>query len=722
PADSTKFDSLYTLADSLKRAERQLKDKIFGYNLFNKTQISFEPALNIPTPKDYQLGPGDEIIIDIWGAAQMNYQLTVSPDGMINIQNIGPVSVNGLSVEEATKRLRSRLGDIYSGLNPTNERNKDTYMQVSLGQVRSIKVNVIGEINVPGTYTLSSLSTVFNALYAAGGPTTTGSFRDIKVIRGNETVATFDMYDLLIYGNQSSNIRLRSQDIIKIAPYHNRVEIEGEVKRPGIYELRGNETLQDLIVYAGDFTDQAYTDRIKVIGNTPKQKKISDVKKGYFDDFIIDNGDAVTVGKILDRFTNKVEIKGAVFRPGEYALNDTTSLYSLIQRADGLQGDAFMNRGIIYRERPDYTIESIAFNLRELMRNPQANDILLKKDDVVNISSIFDMRENYTVDIKGPVQKPNEYEFAYGMTLEDLIFKAGGFKQSAAPYRVEVARRIRDLDNQTEIKTQLADIRTFDVSEDLTLSKEGASFELQPFDHVYIRTLPNYEAQKEIFVVGEVKYPGKYTLSSRNGRISDIIERAGGLTPDAYTNGATLFRRQEFTQQESQQTLANVEGATETLAQEESEKNEKKSAQVGIELPEVLENPGSKYDLLLEEGDSLFVPTKLETITVEGGVFYPTTVRYEDGRSFKDYITAAGGFNDLAKEKRAYIIYPNGDVNRAKRFLFWNRFPPVEPGATIIVPEKDPDAGMSPQERIGILSAIVSTAALITTTIVQISR
>lgn len=727
--DSTKFDSLYMIADSLKRAERQMKDKIFGYKIFTNERVTFEPVMNIPTPEDYQIGPGDELVINIWGAAQMNYQLPVSPEGFIQIQDLGPVNVNGLSIEKAEERLRARLGQIYSGLDPQNEQNKDTYMQLSLGQVRSINVTVLGEVSVPGSYTLSSLSTVFNALYAAGGPTTSGSFREINVIRGNDTVATFDLYDLLVYGDQSSNIRLRSQDIIQVKPYNNRIEIEGEVKRPGIYELRGKETLQDLILYAGDFTNKAYTDRIKVIGNTPKQKRITDVRKGFFDNYILENGDSVSVGKILDRFKNMVQIEGAVFRPGEYALEDTTSLYSLIQRADGLMGDAYMDRGIIYRTRDDYTIEAISFNLRELMRNPERHDIPLKKDDRIQISSIFDLREDYTVTINGPVQEPDQYEFAYGMTLQDIIYKAGGFQQSAAPYRIEVARRIRDVNQQAPNRSFIADIRTFEVNEDLSLKEKDAAFELQPFDRVYVRKLPNYEEQQEIHVVGEVEFPGKYAISARNERISDVIERAGGLTPDAYTEGATLFRKREFTQQESQQFTANIEGEGLTaeerqqqLEEQRQQRLEDESAQVGIELPQVLQNPGSRYDLLLEEGDSLFIPKQLETVTVEGGVFYPTTVRYEDGRSFKDYITAAGGFNDLAIKKRAYIIHANGDVDRVKKFLFFKNFPNVEPGATIVVPEESPTAGLSPQERISILSTVTSTLALIVTTIVQINR
>lgn len=713
--------------DSIQLAKRKLRDRIFGYSLFSVSDQSFQPALNIPTPINYQLGPGDEVIIDIWGAAEMTYQLVVSPDGMINIQNLGPIHVSGLTIKEVNERLYERLGEIYSGLNPPNESNKDTYMQVTLGQVRSIDVTVLGEVRMPGTYTISSLSTVFNALIAAGGPSTTGSFRKINVLRGDSVATSFDLYDLLVASDQSDNIRLRSQDIVQVQPYINRVEITGEIKRPGIYELKKKETLADLIQYAGDFTDKAYTDRIKVIGNTPKQKRITDVNKGRFDNFILSNGDSVHVGKILDRFVNKVEIRGAVYRPGEYALNDTTTLYSLIQRADGLMGDAFMNRGIIYRTRDNYTIESISFNVRELMDNPVEHNIKLLKNDIVKISSIFELRENFTIGINGPILQPGQYEFVYDMTLEDLIYQAGGFRQEADPHRIEVARRIRDISDSTRVppsngtSSKIANIYTFKVSENLTLSKRGSKFKLQPFDEVYIRELPNYEQQKEIHVVGEVKYPGKYSLSSRDDRISDLIKRAGGITSEAYTQGATLFRQQEFIQQRAQQTQANIEGQNDEEENEQNLQNQR-LAQVGINLPRVLNNPGSKYDLYLEEGDSLFVPKQLQTVTVKGGVFYPTTIRFEGDRSFQDYITAAGGYTELAKKKSAYIIYPNGDVDRAKSFLFFKNFPDVAPGATIVVPEKDQLTRLSPQERISIYSSITSTAVLIVTTIIQITN
>lgn len=709
--------------DSTQIKENELKQNIFGYSLFTNRKVELIPSLNIPTPKNYQLGSGDEVFIDIWGAAQTTYQLKVTPDGTLLIDNIGPVYVSGLTIEEASRLLKERLGEIYSGLNPSNESQKDTYMQVSLGQIRSIKVTVLGEVGTPGTYTLSSLATVFNALYQAGGPTTTGSFRNINVIRGNSVVATFDLYDILIYGDQTGNILLKEQDIIQIQPYANRIEVEGELKRPGIYETTEDETLSDLINYAGGFTDKAYTGRIKVIGNTPTEKRINDVSKADFDDYKMKNGDQVTVGKILDRFSNLVEIEGAVFRPGQYELNDSTTLYSLIERADGLKGDAFMSRGLVYRTREDYTIEAIPFDVRELMRHPEENNIKLIKDDVVQISSIFDLRENFTISIKGPVQNPDRYSFVYGMTLEDLIFEAGGFNQSADPYRIEVARRIRDIEsNNTDSK--IADIFTFRVDENLQLNPEDARFELEPFDQIYVRQLPNYEAQQEISVVGEVKYPGKYTLSSKNDRISDLIERAGGLSAEAYIKGATLFRKRQFTEQQSQQNLANVEGLTQQEQEQQLQPRggEQSSAQVGIDLERVLRNPGSRYDLFLEEGDSLFIPKELQTVSVKGGVFYPTTVRHQKNSSFKDYITAAGGFTDLAKRKRAYVIYPNGDVDRVKTFLFFKNYPSVEPGSTIVVPEKQEQRKLTTQERVALYSSITSTMVLIVTTIIQIQN
>lgn len=743
--------------DSLNLVNRKLRDRIFGYELFRvRRQQSqqfggvggqgqqgsgqgFQPELNLPTPENYVLASGDEVIIDIWGAAQMTYQLEISPDGMIMIQNLGPVHLNGLTINEARDRLMERLGSIYSGLNPANESQKDTYMQISLGQIRSINVTVMGEATMPGTFTIPSLATVFNALYAAAGPNTNGSFRHVNVIRGDSVAATFDLYDVLINGDRSGDVMLRSQDMIQVKPYQNRVAISGQVKRPGLYEMKEDETLADLITYAGDFTDQAYTDRVTVFGNTPKEKQVADVGREDFGSFDMNSGDSVHVGRILDRFANVVEIEGAVYRPGKYEVNENTSLHSLIQRADGLKEDAFMSRGLIYREQEDFTIETIAFSLREVMQNPAQNDIQLRPRDVVKINSIFDMRQDYTIRVSGPVQEPDTFAFRYGMTLEDAIFQAGGFKESAAPYQIEVARRIRDL-NQETVSTGIADIFSFEVSEDLQLTERGSQFELSPFDRIYVRQLPNYEEQQEIHIMGQVRFPGKYTLSDKNERISDIIERAGGLTPEAYIDGASLFRKRTETQQQAQRTVTNntqndgdggngdgnqqqSEAQAEALQEALSTASFERKTQVGINLSEVVEDPESKYDLYLQAGDSLFVPKTLQTVTIEGGVYHETTVRYDPGFSFRDYISQAGGYTQLARNRRAYVVYSNGEVSQTTTPLaIFRNYPDVRPGATITVPEKPEGARLTPQERVSLLSAIVSTAALITTTIIQITR
>lgn len=713
-----------TQQDSMALANRKLKDKIFGFSLFTDKTVAFEPSLNIPTPKNYQLGAGDEILIDIYGAQEKSYQLEISPDGSIFIEGLGPVYLNGLTIEEAKNKLRRKLDELYRGVNNPND--KSVSMQFTLGQIRSIKVSVIGEAAKPGTYTLPSLASVFNALYSAGGPTTTGSFRDIDIIRGDSVISTFDLYDLLINGDQTANIRLNDQDIIKINPYVNRVQIEGEVKRPGIYETKNRESLEKLLTYSGRFTGDAYTSRIKIIGSNKRERRINDVAQENFNEFILTNGDLVTVQKVLDRFTNIVEIRGAVFREGKYQVTDTTTVYSLIKRADGLRGDAFKNRGLIYREQEDYSLKTISFNVREVVSNPLENDIALKKNDLVLISSIFDLRDDYYVEIEGPVQNPDKYTYAEDMTLEDIIFKADGFTQEATPYRIEVARRLNNTTGNFET-SQIAEIFRFNVDQDLSLSPEDADFKLQPFDKVYVRTALNYEKQQDVTISGQVKYPGTYSLKTKNDRISDIIERAGGLSQDAYTDGATLYRELPGLEQRGVTDQEDIEGfftlqADSLRNKRQKENNEVTVSKIGIELPKILENPGSKYDFLVQERDSIFIPRQLQTVLVKGGVFYPTSIRYDDDLTYRDYINAAGGYNELAKDKNSYVVYANGDVSRVKRFLFFKNYPDVKPGATLIVPERDAVPGLSRQERIAIYSAIVSTIAVISTTIFQISR
>ncbi|TYP95615.1 protein involved in polysaccharide export, contains SLBB domain of the beta-grasp fold [Fodinibius salinus] len=691
---------------------RRKKSRIFGANIFRSEEINFSPSLNIPTPENYQLGPGDELVIDIWGAAEQTYRLTVSPEGTISFANLGPIYVNGLSIKRARDRIRKKLSKIYSGLQADGDQPTDTQARISLGNIRSIKVTVIGEVRNPGTYTLPSLATAFNALYSAGGPDSLGTFRNIKIIRGDSTAATLDIYNFLVDGNQKGNIRLRDQDIIKVPPYDNRVAISGEAKRKGLFELKEGETIQDLLTFAGGFSNQAYTKRIKVWGNTNTQKRIDDISYPQESGFKLQNGDSVRVAKVLSRFENKVEINGAVFRPGSYQLADSTTLYSLIQRAEGLKEDVFMNRGLIFREQEDLTTEAIPFSLKKLMNNPEQHDIPLQRNDVVQISSIFDLREDYTVNIVGAVQDPGSFSYAEDMSLEDIILQANGFKESAAPYRVEVSRRITGGDS-TFVPRETAEIFRFRVNENLELGDKAANFSLKPFDKVYVRNSPSYFKQEEVKVKGEVLFPGTYTLDKKRTRISDLIQRAGGITDYAYPQGANLTRK---TGQKIDTTLINIRDGAESSGK----KIEQKKTKVGIKLERILNNPGSEQDLILREGDVLEIPRELQTVQVAGEVLYPVGVRYEKKLSMKDYIRAAGGASNLGKPKEAYIVYANGEVDRTRSFLFFKNYPDVRPGATIYVPEKENKQRLTTQERVGILSTIVSMAAIVSNTIFQI--
>jgi len=689
------------------------KSRIFGANLFRNKDINFTPSLNIPTPEDYQLGPGDELVIDIWGAAEQTYQLSVSPEGTISIANLGPIYVNGLTMKQARKRIRSSLTKIYSGLKAKGNAPTDTHARISLGNIRSINVTVMGDARNPGTYTLPSLATAFNALYSAGGPDSTGTFRDIEVIRGDSIAANLDIYDFLVYGDQSDNIRLRDQDIIKIDPYISRVDLEGKTKRTGFFEMKKGETVQDLLTFAGGFSDGAYTKRIKVVGNTDTQKRINDISYPRQKDFSLQNGDSVHVGKVLDRFANRVQIKGAIFRDGDYELTDSTTVYSLIQRAGGVREDAFMNRGLIYREQDDLTIKAIPFSVQKVLNNPDANDIALERNDIVQISSIFDLRDNYQISVYGAVQSPGTFPYADNMTLEDVIFQAQGFKESAAPYRIEVSRRI-DGSDSAFVPTKIAKLFRFKVDKNLKLGDEAANFILKPFDEVFVRSSPAYQPQKEVTIKGEVMFPGQYTMDQKYMRVSDLIQRAGGMTEFAYPQGANLTRKVE---QKVDTTFLNIPDSLQAGGQ-----LQQNTTKVGINLPKILRDPGSNQDLILRPGDVLQIPKELQTVKVTGEVLYPISVRYRDNMSFKQYLRAAGGASDMGKPKDAYIVYANGEVDRTRKILFWRDYPDVRPGATIYVPKKPQERKLTAQERIGILSAIVSMAAIVSNTIFQITR
>ena len=516
------------------------ESRIFGYDLFRNEKLTFEPSLNIPTPLNYELGPGDQLIIDIWGASQQNYQLPITPDGNIYIENLGPIHVNALTIEQASDRIVERLKSIYSGLGGSN---RNTYAQITLGNTRSISVHIFGEVNLPGTFTISSFAKVFNVLYASGGPTINGSFRNIELLRDNEVAAVLDIYDFLMYGKQDNNIRLQDRDVIKVNPYVSRIDITGEVKRPGLYELDKGEKLSDIISFAGGFSDKAFQKTLTVYRYTDTERKIVSIKKEDFESFIMQDGDSIPVAPILKRFENRVTINGAVYRPGEYSLNDGLTLNELINTAEGLREDAFLNRALIYRTREDLSLEIIPVNLRPIISNDTS--ITLIKEDIVSVASIFDLREDFYVEIKGEINMEGTFPYMENTSLEDLIVMAGGLKESASLSKAEVARRIKVGDTEPE-NGKISEIYYFDIDKELNISSEAAGFKLVPFDQVFIRKSPGYEEAQSLIVEGEVRFPGSYILGSKSDRISDLIERAGGLTNEAYLEGAQLIRKLEI--------------------------------------------------------------------------------------------------------------------------------------------------------------------------------
>lgn len=698
-----------TISKTTKESTGELK--VFGSDLFNRENLTFEPSLNIPTPQNYQLGPGDELLIEIWGASQEEYRLQVTPEGYIKIANLSPLQVSGLTIEKATQLIKSRLSNIYAGMHGPNP---NTFAQVSIGNLRSIKVNLAGEVEMPGTYTLPSLASVFNALYLAGGPGKEGSYRNISVIRENKLVATVDLYDFLLHGMPEKNIRLQDQDIIFVNPYQARVMLDGEVKKPAIYEVAGQETLSDVIGFAGGFKDDAYQDRIKIVRNTPTEKMIVDVQSAQFATTALKDGDEIQVDKILSRFKNRVTIRGAVYREGEFELTDGMTLKQLIARADGLRKDAFLPRASIYRLSSNLKMEMIPVNLVALM-NGETAGIPLQREDVVNISSIFDLEEIYTVKINGAVKKPGTYPWVKALSLGELIRNSGGLLESASLAKVEIARRVRDK-HATEPKPEVASIYTFALNQDLSLSDSASSFVLEPYDMIFIRKSPGYETQQLVQVEGEVAFPGQYSIANKGERISDLVNRAGGLTSDAYLPGASLIRQVKINEEQRTKALEALQYASGDSIQLEKTGMSKEQA-IGIELSRILEKPHSDYDLILMEGDRLQVPKQLQTVRLSGALLYPVTVRFENNRSLRNYISHAGGFAEEARPSKAYVIYANGSVDRTKSFLFIRNYPKIEPGAEIVVPKKPEREKLSAQQAISISSAVASMALVLVTLI-----
>ncbi len=722
------------------------KLKVFGLDIFDNSKLTFEPSLNLPTPKDYIVGPSDELVIDIWGSSEQTYQIEVSPEGFIFIPNLGPINVSGFAMDVLSKRIINRLTKIYAGLESRNGRPANTYAQVTLGNLRSIKVHVVGQVNNPATFTLSSLSTLFNALYYAGGPTESGSLREIDLVRDGVKVATLDTYSYL-RGDRSQSLRLQDQDVVIVKPYLNRITLDGEIKQPAIYEARDEEDLLDVIAFAGGFTENAYSNFLTIKRNTGRDKAVVTVRNDDFEGFAMQGGDQILVESVSERFSNRVQIMGAVHRPGDFELVEGLTVSQLIGQADGLTGEAFTGRGVIVRTEDNYTLSSIEFHVGDILSGTSP-DIALKNEDVVHIKSIFDLREEYLVTIQGEVKFPGEYDYVAGMTVEDLILIADGLRESASRSSIEVARRIKS--STSDELSATAEVYNFTISDDLSLSADASTFELNPFDLVIIRKDPAYEEQLLVQVEGEVIFPGKYTLAKKNERISDILVRAGGLTKFSYTKGATLIRRTEFYLNENKSSEVEQEAVNEELNDllggiglditsepeptsdnpDEIRRQRLKELSrralntelefkthefIGIDLDKIIRNPGSKYDVILREGDIFSIPRQLQTVRLRGELLYPITTRHDETYSFKDYISQAGGFSLRARKGKSYVVYANGTAQKTASFLWFKNYPNIEPGAEIFIPQRRERRRLTAGEIAGIATSFVTLALLVDT-------
>lgn len=712
-ADTSKVDLFRQNANAADIKRR----KIFGAELFTNKNLTFEPNLRMPTPSNYRLAAEDQIMIDVYGYSEVQYKLTVTSEGYIRIPNLGPVYVNGLTMDEAKNRITKQLSTIYSTIS-----SGKTFVQVSLGNIRSIRVLLIGEIQRPGTYTLPSLATVANALYVSGGPDDNGSFRSIQVIRNGHVATTFDLYDFLTQGDLTNNIVLQDQDIVKVNPYKTRVELIGEVKRPAIFEAKENETLQNILDYAGGYTDGSFKENITGYRINNKEREVINVSADQIATFKLKSGDQFFVDSILNRFSNRVTISGAVFHPGNYGLEANMTVADLIKKADGVREEASLNRGIIRRLQDDFMPAIISFSVQDVISGKTI--IPVRKEDSVIVFSKTDLRQQYLVSIGGEINRPGTFPYADSMRLEDLVLLAGGLKDAASLKHVEVSRRIRKGEYNSKDSAK-AIIRQFDITADLS-SIAGEQVILEPFDEIIIRKSPAYSEQSNISIEGEVVYPGQYTIVNKGEHISDLIKRSGGLRPEAFPEGAVLLRRTYINSSDSALLNNKLElfyNKLEDSSSISSVKNmiERKYQLLGINLDDVVRKPGSKYDILLEEGDVLKIPKKLQTVQMFGEIYFPKKIRYDNGYVFRDYIRGAGGFTSSALKRRSYIVYPNGEIKSTRKVFFFNKYPKVKPGSEVYIPSKKERRGLSGQETVGLATGIASIALIIVTLLQKIN-
>ena len=678
--------------------------RIFGFQFFNSDKLTFEPPVNMPTPQNYVLGIDDELTVSIWGASQQTYQLPINTNGAINIPDIGQIYVSGMEFVKAKELIKKHLISIYQGMNGPNP---NTYADVSISNLRSIKVNVIGEVMAPGTYTLPSTASAFNALYLSGGPNENGSFRNIQLIRDNKIAKIIDVYDYMINANMEGNIQLREQDIIYIPTYQKRVEATGAFKRTGIFELSEKEKLSDLIRYLGGFTDQAFKAQLSLTRITDTEKKVIDINQSIYESFVPNNGDSIVASEVIKRFENRINISGAVFRPGTYELTEGLTLSGLIKKAQGVTENYFSNRGLIVRLQNNLAPMTLSFNVDDILKG--TNDIKLQREDQVIIQDIFSMRQKRTIQILGEVQNPGEFAFSDNMTLKDLIFKAGGFTEAASESFIELARRHNYAESNL-MSDELVKLYQFNIDRKLNLDSKGDTLHLQPFDYIYVRKAPSYHQQRTVYISGEVRYPGAYSIGSKKERVSDLIKRSGGLTSDAFIKGARMKRSNPDSIQKAEILRNNLPDTLITKAEKQIS-----SDKLELRLDDILRNPGSAFDYMLKDGDQIIIPEVSQEVRISGEVQNPIGLAYQSGKNLKYFINRSGGFSDNAKKSKTFVIYSDGTTQVTRVFLGHN-YPTVEPGCQIIVPQK-PEKQRTDQSGkwLGIASTMATVAIAIAT-------
>ncbi len=657
------------------------EDQVFGRNIFNTRNLTFEPSVNLATPSNYRLGPGDEVIIDIWGASQNTIRQAISPDGTINIQKIGPVYLSGLTVSEANDYLKKSLNKIYNGLNNTTDPSSD--IRLTLGNIRTIQINVMGEVIQPGTYALSAFSTVFHALYRAGGVSDIGSLRNVQLVRNGKKIATIDVYEFIMKGNAQDDIRLQEGDVVIVPAYEVLVKLSGKVKRPMRFEMKKDENLSTLIKYAGGFDADAYTRSLRVVRQNGEEYEVNTVKDIDYSVYKMRNGDVVTAEAILNRFTNKLEVRGAVYRPGIYQLSGTlNTIRELVNEAQGLTGDAFLNRSVLYRQHDDLTTEVFPIDIKSIMDGTSPN-IALQKNDILYIPSIHDLSDRGNITVHGEVAKPDSYPYADNMTLEDLIIQAGGLREAASTVRVDVTRRIKNPRSTADNDT-IGQMFSFSLKDGFIIDGQPG-FVLQPYDEVYVRRSPGYQAQQNVGIEGEILFGGTYALTSREERLSDLVNKAGGATNYAYLRGAKLTR---VANADEKKRMADVIRLMRRQLGEEMMDSLgidiENTFTIGIDLERALRNPKSSSNIVLREGDVISIPKNTNTVTINGAVMVPNTVSYLEGKDIDYYLNQSGGYSDNAKKSKKFIVYMNGQVTRVKG----NGKKQIEPGCEIIVPSK----------------------------------